>query len=322
LRLRATAAALPTTNAWARVLNKLRKTLRASQDLRSIVAAMRRSKLRRARKRHFDEYLASTAVRKLQLGSGENILPGWLNTDAQSPRLYLDISQPFPFADATFDYIFCEHTIEHIHFNSAVSMLFECRRILRPGGKIRIATPNLASYLRLFEPQGGEIVCECIDEIFNDWILTGFHAAANYRPVNDAPSAVFVLNDLFRNYEHKFIYDAATLGDTLAHCGFSDIGVRDVGDSTDVNFRGLETHTSRVARFITMVVEARADEPAVAMTRDAQGGDAATGSVALQMLDSVAKIGVHGSTQMQSRRLLNSPRRFFAGRPSPRSPLC
>ncbi len=245
------------------MLNSIKRTLKSSQDLTVVVRAFRGSKLRRARKRYFDEYLHSANVRKLQLGSGGNILPGWLNTDTDSRHFYLDISEPFPFADATFDYIFCEHTIEHIHFNSAASMLSECRRILRRGGKLRLATPDLRSYLKLFDRGGDEILNECICEIFNNWIMPGFHAAANYRPLNDIPSAVFVLNDIFRNYEHKFIYDEATLSDVLLQSGFSKITRCAVGDSVDENFRGLESHTGHGVRFLTMVLEARSDSQSV-----------------------------------------------------------
>jgi hypothetical protein len=43
-------------------------------------------------------YLASTEVRKLQIGAGPNDLPGWLNTDImpEKEQAFLDATKPFP----------------------------------------------------------------------------------------------------------------------------------------------------------------------------------------------------------------------------------
>jgi SAM-dependent methyltransferase len=199
-------------------------------------------------------------MRKLQLGSGSNHLPGWLNTDSHIVRTnnaYLNIVEAFPFPDETFHYIFCEHTIEHIGFNDAAAMLSECHRVLSPGGKIRLATPNLAVYVKLYE--GGEeaIGKECIAELFNSWIVPGFYEAKNYRPLSSEPSALFVINDLFRNYEHKFIYDFKTLVQLLEHTGFGNICECSASASFDENLNGLETHNDRVNSFLTVVVEAQ-----------------------------------------------------------------
>src|SRR5438477_50522 len=79
-------------------------------------------------------------------GAGFNSLPGWLNTDLEPKSasvIYLDAAKPLPFAYSTFDYIFSEHVIEHIPYPQGLSMLKECFRVIKPGGTIRIATPNL-----------------------------------------------------------------------------------------------------------------------------------------------------------------------------------
>jgi predicted SAM-dependent methyltransferase len=72
---------------------------------------------------------------------------GWLNTDYE-PELpivmHLDASQRFPFREATFDYIFSEHVIEHISYWDGMKMLAECFRVLKGSGKVRISTPDLA----------------------------------------------------------------------------------------------------------------------------------------------------------------------------------
>lgn len=78
------------------------------------------------------------AAVKLNLGCGTNRLPGWDNHDTD-----VDISKPLPFSDGHADYILCEHCMEHIDYYAAVAFLKECRRVLRPGGVVRIATPSI-----------------------------------------------------------------------------------------------------------------------------------------------------------------------------------
>ena len=49
------------------------------------------------------------------------------------------------FAPASFDAVTMSHSIEHVH--DPVEWLSEARRILRPGGRLAIATPNTRSFL-------------------------------------------------------------------------------------------------------------------------------------------------------------------------------
>ena len=51
-------------------------------------------------------------------------------------------SQNYP--DSTFDVITMSHVIEHLH--DPVDVLKECYRILRPGGKLLVTTPNMDSW--------------------------------------------------------------------------------------------------------------------------------------------------------------------------------
>lgn len=53
-----------------------------------------------------------------------------------------DLTREFPFEDNTFDLIFAYEVIEHVEQKQAIDILFECRRILKKGGKISLSTPN------------------------------------------------------------------------------------------------------------------------------------------------------------------------------------
>ena len=87
-------------------------------------------------------YFDYNDVRKLQIGCGGKALDGWLNTDLYSDDTvsFLDARHRFPFDGESFDYVFCEHMIEHLEYREAVAMLIECFRILKPRGRIRVST--------------------------------------------------------------------------------------------------------------------------------------------------------------------------------------
>jgi predicted SAM-dependent methyltransferase len=80
----------------------------------------------------------------LNLGGGGNCLESCLTADID-PRadVYIDITKPLPLPDESVDSIFCEEAIEHVSKSAGEGMLRECFRILKPGGIIRIATPDL-----------------------------------------------------------------------------------------------------------------------------------------------------------------------------------
>lgn len=48
------------------------------------------------------------------------------------------------FPDNTFDVITSNHVIEHVH--DPVTLIRECMRVLKPGGKLVLATPNIESF--------------------------------------------------------------------------------------------------------------------------------------------------------------------------------
>lgn len=61
------------------------------------------------RKRRIRKYLKDTDKPRLQIGCSKNVLKGWLNTDISLRcvhGIYLDAGKPFPFKDASFNYVF------------------------------------------------------------------------------------------------------------------------------------------------------------------------------------------------------------------------
>ncbi|MBC3841534.1 class I SAM-dependent methyltransferase [Streptacidiphilus sp. 4-A2] len=74
-------------------------------------------------------------------GPGQATEPGTLyQVDGERCFTQLDISEPLPFADASVDWVYAEHLIEHVTMPVAVGWLTEARRVLRPGGVLRLTT--------------------------------------------------------------------------------------------------------------------------------------------------------------------------------------
>jgi SAM-dependent methyltransferase len=61
-----------------------------------------------------------------------------------------DLTRGVPFPEASFDVVYHSHVLEHFHRDAAERFLRECRRVLRPGGVLRVAVPDLEQMARLY----------------------------------------------------------------------------------------------------------------------------------------------------------------------------
>jgi predicted SAM-dependent methyltransferase len=177
-------------------------------------------------------YLAQADSPRLHIGCGPHLLQGWLNSDFE-PRsravLRLDATRRFPLPSSTFDAVFSEHMIEHVPFAGGAAMLAEAFRVLKPGGRIRITTPDLAFLLALYGPAPTPL-----QQAYLEWSSRTFVRGA---PPGDP---VFVINNYVRDWGHQFIYDDRTLRRALADAGFTQLERRLLNDSGDPTLRGLE----------------------------------------------------------------------------------
>jgi SAM-dependent methyltransferase len=193
-------------------------------------------------------YLKANSVRKLQIGSHVCNLSGWLNTDLYPLSIgavSLDATKTFPLPDESFHYVFSEHQMEHIGYSEAVHMLRECRRVLRPGGKIRLAVPSLDRLVELARPSRSDLQDRYIRYSTDFWW-----------PAVPDPGPCFAFNSAFTKWGHKFLYDQNTLRNTLEATGFTQTQFFSPGVSDDPHLTGIEMRTSEMDVYETIVAQA------------------------------------------------------------------
>jgi SAM-dependent methyltransferase len=77
----------------------------------------------------------------------------WTNVDFKSadPRVIEhDLKQGLPFAEGAFDGVYHSHVLEHFLTADGRRFIEECRRVLKPGGVLRVAVPDGAQICRLY----------------------------------------------------------------------------------------------------------------------------------------------------------------------------
>jgi SAM-dependent methyltransferase len=205
---------------------------------------LRPSKIRR--------HLAANNRLRVMIGSGPTRVEGWLSTDLIPSRpdvVFLDASEPFPFAAASVQRIHTEHMIEHVDHPVGRQMLAECARVLAPGGRIRIATPDFERVVALAGPVGADV--------------TELARRSNVRNgIDDAHATdpVYAVNRLFSGYGHRFLYTEATLRRELEAAGLVDVRRYEVGESDDTELAEVDHHGEQIDadwnRYQTLVLEA------------------------------------------------------------------
>jgi len=171
----------------------------------------------------------SAYPQKLHLGCFDRVLNGWINTDitphillARIPGMavllfkigvlskqrykqykrgvfrsirYLNVTKRFPYADYSFDYVFSSHLFEHLYPDQAIFCIRETYRVLRKGGIVRIAVPDL------------------------DKIIANY----DFHNPEDFLEAIFEANQKHDKNKHHWHYNEISLTKLLKETGFSKI---------------------------------------------------------------------------------------------------
>lgn len=193
--------------------------------------------------RRIRDYLETPGTKSLNLGCGNNIIPDWLNCD-DSPvpgAVYLDCSKSFPFPSGSFDHVFAEHLIEHMRLPAIEAFLHECHRVLKPGGTIRLVTPNLDAFINMISsPQSVQ------SRKYSEW-----HNIRN--PYSFPANPILAFNSIFYEHGHKFIMNESFMAELLVRAGFVDTRTYAVGKSRLKSLCGIDKHGSIIGDEINQI---------------------------------------------------------------------
>jgi SAM-dependent methyltransferase len=188
------------------------------------------SRVRRNRRIRIPAHFNTVNV---NLGCGLAIAPGWVNIDGSMNALlasfpssffpiaykltganryysvneyvslltdnyfvHHDLSYNIPLEDGCVDNLYSSHFLEHLHRADAISLLKECRRVLKPGGRLRLSIPDLKYAVQLY--LSGER-----DKSMRDF---------------------FFVEDKENDYSrHKYMYDFEMISSILQDVGFTNV---------------------------------------------------------------------------------------------------
>lgn len=205
-----------------------------------------------------DSYIKNNEIKKMQIGCGPNFFEGWLNTDIDSnDRIaYLNAGASFPIESDSFDFVYSEHLFEHLKVEQQLNMLSESYRILKKGGILRIATPNIDFLFSVFAKP---TISENIDYV--DWAIKNIpHLKGVKNTVIDKDQHyIYVINNFFKAWGHQVIHNVESLSKLAMQCHFSQVRECAVGESEVSIFKNIEKHGTvlpeRINLMETMVVE-------------------------------------------------------------------
>jgi predicted SAM-dependent methyltransferase len=148
---------------------------------------------------------------KLQVGSGERLVPGWMNVDIYGTDPLVDLgSGVLPFHDQVFDAIASQHVIEHLDLHEElIPLLRELRRVSKPGAEIWLSCPDMEIICRAYLEDKARALVE--DRIRTATVETG---------LNDQPPQHFINKIFVQEGEHKNLFDLELLDWTLRQAGF------------------------------------------------------------------------------------------------------
>ncbi len=166
---------------------------------------------KRAGRAKLNQYLAREGFKGLHVGCGPFYLNGWINTDLYGARSHADFSQDitkcFECADEVLDCIYAGEVIEHLPRNGCSTFLREALRVLRPGGVLRLTTPDIAECCRLYLGLNPHVKIEQFAAVWKE---------GRFSPEN-------WLNSQFTDYGHQHLFSFEELSAKLLHTGFAAV---------------------------------------------------------------------------------------------------
>jgi len=113
-----------------------------------------------------------------------------------------------PHADASVDAIYSSHMIEHLDRREARQFLSECRRVLKPHGRLRIVVPDLRVTVNDYVAKGNA-------DTFLDHLQLDLDKPHGLRG--------HLRELLLGGRNHHWLYDGPSMRKLLLECGFHEV---------------------------------------------------------------------------------------------------
>jgi SAM-dependent methyltransferase len=201
--------------------------------------------------------MPSASPLRVNLGSGSSGIDGWVNVDADpklrltgfipllrlanrlgvvsksSVSMYSDVhrppnllpakfgDRPLPFKDESVEAVFTSHVLEHFPRHIGLALMKEVRRVLKPGGILRVTVPDLELVAKLYlmgkgiQPEGP--LPEGAAKMSARDVNLMFYPKSHVGPVSKFDAIDF---RMFGIHPHMYMYDYQELDQLLKDAGF------------------------------------------------------------------------------------------------------
>jgi predicted SAM-dependent methyltransferase len=205
----------------------------------------------RMTRRGVDTRFADAEDLLVNVGCGSSGLAGWVNIDcfpAEGVTCVRDCRTSLPLPTDSARGIFTEHFLEHLdYYEEAPRFLEECRRVLQPGGLLRVIVPDGAKYLHAYD-SGDMSSMRAFSPLVSMDASSDDRPFSSHREIVPFRTKMEVVNFHFRQSgQHRFSYDDETLSALLLECGFEGVNRREFRSSSladleiDSEFRSAES---------------------------------------------------------------------------------
>jgi predicted SAM-dependent methyltransferase len=179
---------------------------------------------------------------RLEIG-GLQPRDGWVITNVNAvTRNYLDATRPWPIEDGALSRVYADNVIEHIPLEGGRVLLAEAYRCLRPGGVIRLVTPDVRAHVEEYLSGSGAVGTP----------LAGFYRGLGLT-VEHPVDLVRIPIGAFGHHV-GYVYDFESLKAELERAGFVEVEQRGLNESPHADLAGIDQRTAE--EDVQMAVEA------------------------------------------------------------------
>jgi ubiquinone/menaquinone biosynthesis C-methylase UbiE len=128
-----------------------------------------------------------------------------------------DVTTRLPLGDGTAEVVYSSHMLEHLDRMEARVFLHEVRRVLAPGGILRLVVPDIKRSIQKY----------AVQEDADSFVESLFMASPS--PKGLVRKLLFAVSG---NRLHKWMYDGVSLCKLLIFCGFVSPTILPAGSTT------------------------------------------------------------------------------------------